>query len=172
MEMGQAEDDMERFLMSCLLLTKTQFYVKAHTEQYADLAPFPDKKRSAYHLTAYTERAHRRLPHAITSSNSRLAVCTERAQRLGQTQYFSSFCFCPVLCGIILCSQNRSYGRFENQAYGRSLAMLVLACSHIVKFIYYIDCFISSSFLCGRCFLHHWFLYVVLTIINLLVLVF
>ena len=129
-------------------------------------------KKGAYHLTAHTDRAHRRLPHAITSSNSRLTVCTERAQRLRRTQYFSSFCFCSVLCGIILCSQNRSFSRFENQAYGRFLAMLVLARSHIVKFIYYIDCFISSSFLCGRCFLHHRFLYVVLTIINLLVLVF
>lgn len=157
--------------MSCFLLTKAQLYVKAHSEPYADHAPFPNKKRSAYHLTAHTDRAHRRLPHTITSSNSRLAVCTERAQRLRRTQYFSFFCFCPVLFGLVLCSQNRSYGRFENQAYGRFLAMLVLACSHIVKFIYYIDVFISS-FLCGRCFLHHRFLCVVLTIINLLVLVF
>lgn len=129
-------------------------------------------KKGAYHLTAYTERAHRRLPHAIVSSNSHMTAHTERAQRLRRTQYFSFFCFCPVLFRLVLCSQNRSYGRFENQAYGRILAILVLARSHIFKFIYYIDCFISSSFLCGRCFLHHWFLYVVLTIINLLVLVF
>ena len=158
--------------MSYLLLQEAQLYVKAHTEPSPDHAPFPDKKKRAYHLTANTEMAHRRLPHTITSSNSRLTVCTERAQRLRRTQYFSFFCFCPVLFGLVLCSQNRSYGRFENQACGRILAILVLARSYIVKFIYYVDCFISSSFLCGRCFLHHWFLYVVLTIINLLVLVF
>ena len=91
---------------------------------------------------------------SIKKGAYRLTAHTERAQRLKRTQYFSFFCFCPVLFGLVLCSQNRSYGRFENQAYGRFLAMLVLARSHIVKFIYYIDVFISS-FLCGRCFLHH-----------------
>lgn len=103
-------------------------------------------KKGAYHLTAYTERTRRRLPHAITSSNSHMTAHTERAQRLRRTQYFSFFCFCPVLFGLVLCLQNHSYGHFENQAYGRILAMLVLARSHIVKFIYYIDGFISSSF--------------------------
>lgn len=74
---------------------------------------FPDKKRSAYHLTAYTGRAHRRLPHAITSSNSHMTAHTERAQRLRRTQYFSFFCFCPVLFGLVLYSQNRSYCLFK-----------------------------------------------------------
>lgn len=78
-------------------------------------------KKGAYHLTAYAERTHRRLSHAITSSNSHMTAHTERAQRLRRTQYFPFFCFCPVLFGFVLCSQNRSYGRFENQAYGRFL---------------------------------------------------
>lgn len=70
-------------------------------------------KKGAYHLTAYTERTHRRLPHAITSSNSRLTVFTERAQRLKRMQYLSFFCFCSVWCGLILYSQNRSYCLFK-----------------------------------------------------------
>lgn len=93
-------------------------------------------KKGAYHLTAYTERTHRRLPHAITSSNSHMTAHTERAQRLRRTQYFSFFCFCPVLFGLVLCSQNRSYGRFENQAYGRF--SLVGACAVILLNLYII----------------------------------
>lgn len=88
-------------------------YMWRHTRSHMPTTRRFSIKKGAYHLTAYTERTHRRLPHAITSSNSYMTAHTERAQRLRRTQCFSFFCFCSVLCGLILCSQNRSYSRFK-----------------------------------------------------------